>query len=151
MPTLKNPKWERFCVNIACKMMGRIDAITDAGYHGKDRTMQSRMATNLMMKPIVKARVEELLHKAEVGADKTSITSLHEEAIEKAKELLNSDNPQVVAKIITEILSRTEPVVRQSQNLTVTVTSKDREKRMKLFEEKRAKLNQVVEVKEITQ
>lgn len=147
MPPLRNPKHEKFAINVAVKMMSFTDAIIDCGYNGKNRNVQSRMASNISHIPKVRERIDELMNKSLVSASKTSINSLHEQAVKKAEELLNSDNPQVVAKIIAEVLSRTEPVVRQSQSLNVNITGKDREKRLEILQQKREKMKQIQTVK----
>ena len=151
MPICKNVKHEKFAQALAVKLLSPIDAMIDAGYKNSNRANASRHASNLSLLPDVKARIEELLTADLTDAKRTSITSLHEEAIKKARELLNSDNPTVAAKIIAEVLGRTEPIVRQSQNLTVTISGKDKERRLGVLEAKRAKMNAVTvtEVKEI--
>jgi len=128
--------------------MKPIEAYIAAGYQTNTRERLAIYSSKMNGYPHVKARILELQNRALTNLEKTSITSLHEDAINKARELLGSDNPNIVAKMISEILSRTEPIVRQSQNLNITVNSKDQEKR-RLLLDKKCKEMGVIKVEQI--
>jgi len=139
MPILSNVKHERYCQAIAVQLLDPKDAYREAGYTPKDDRAAVEGASKLSIRVDVKQRLSELLNTNLQEIKKTSISSLHSRAVIRASELLESDNAYVVAGMIKTILERSEPVVKQTQTIRISVDGKERERREKLLEARRVK------------
>lgn len=139
MPILKNIKRELFSQALAIEQLEPADAYLKAGYTAKDRLTASKKASGLRSVVEVGDRITELLNANLLETKKSSIVSLHSKAVEVAGQLLDSSNEYIRASILKTVLERSEPIVKQSQSIRITVDSKDRDRRSKVLERYKAK------------
>ena len=133
-----NARQETFCQNIAILLQAPADAYINAGYtKSKSRLNASVMASALLKKGEVATRVEWLLNSKLKNAEKSSISQLHEKAIETATQILYTGNDYTKLSVIKEVLARTEPIIKQSQSIHVTINDKDKNKRLAILAKKR--------------
>ena len=146
MPCLNNVKHEAYCVALVIEKLDPADAYVKAGYIVKNRERASQLASRLSKSVAVRTRINELCNSNLENTQKTSITSLHAEAVRVIGSLLHSDNDYVAKGAAETILSRSEPIVKQTQSVQVHITDKSKERRVKLLEKYAPKVIEAVVV-----
>ena len=140
MPILKDPKQEQFCQNIVIKLMKQAEAYEAAGYSARGNSAD-QLAYRMRKRPYIEARIRELGEQGITQAREDfqgDIKALHVEATQRLQQLMNSENAGVSLGACKEVLARTVPIIKQSQNITVRIDSKEADRRKALLASKRA-------------
>jgi hypothetical protein len=153
MPILKDIRQENFCQNVAIKAMTQAKAYLAAGFKANE-TSADQLAWRLKKRDHIKARIAELQMEGlnSVKQDhRGSIAALHDEATARLQQIMHGDNVYASLGACKEVLSRTVPIVKQSQSINIKIDSKEAERRQQLLAEKRRNnlISGTVEVKEV--